>query len=144
MLKKSLVFAALLCCAPLKAEPVYQLLEVMGGQEQIAQMQEQMVQMMAGSNPVLAQYEAVLADWTRTYMTWEQMREPMAALYNKHFSKDEIEQLIEFYQSPVGAKSVHLMPQLFAEGAQIGMELAERHQPELLRMLQEAGLDLGN
>lgn len=144
MLKKSLLLAALLCCAPLKAEPVYQLLDAMGGKEQMSQMQEQMVQMMAGSNPVLAQYEGVLVEWTRTYMTWEQMREPMAAIYKKHFTNEELSELVEFYQSPVGAKSINLMPQLFAEGAQIGMELAQRHQPELLQMLQAAGLDLGN
>ncbi|MEE2025585.1 MULTISPECIES: DUF2059 domain-containing protein [Alkalimonas] len=144
MLKKSILLAAMLCCFPLKADPAYELLDVMGGQEQVLQMQQQLVQMMAGSNPVLAQYEPVLLEWSRTYMSWDEMKVPMAALYKKHFSEAELKELVQFYKSPVGAKSVELMPQLFSEGAQIGMALAEKYQPQLLQMLEAAGLDIGN
>ena len=144
MLKKSLALSAVLLCFSLKAEPVHELLDVFGGKDQIGQMQVQMVQAMSASNPVLAQYEPVLIEWTRTYLSWDEMKGPMAELYKKHFSDDEIKELLTFYRSPVGSKSVDLMPQLFAEGAQIGMEMAQKYQPQLLEMLQEAGLDMGN
>lgn len=143
MLKKSLALSVMLLCFPLKAEPVHELLDVFGGKDQITQMQVQMVQAMSASNPMLAQYEPVLVEWTRTYMSWDEMKGPMAELYKKHFSDDEIKELLVFYRSPVGSKSVDLMPQLFAEGAQIGMDMAQKYQPQLLEMLQEAGLDLG-
>lgn len=143
MLKKSLAFTAMLLCGSLTAEPVHELLDVFGGKDQIAQMQVQMVQAMSASNPVLAQYEEVLVQWTRTYMSWDEMKGPMAKLYKKHFSDEEIKALLAFYQTPVGMKSIDLMPQLFAEGAQIGMDMAQKYQPQLLEMLQEAGLDTG-
>ena len=41
-------------------------------------------------------------------------------VYAKHFSTDELDALIAFYESPVGAKTVSVMPQITREAMQIG------------------------
>jgi hypothetical protein len=51
-------------------------------------------------------------------------------LYDKYFAEEELKDLVEFYKSPTGKKSIAVVPKLFAES----MELASRAiQP----MLQE-------
>ncbi|HEY7885343.1 MAG TPA: DUF2059 domain-containing protein [Cellvibrionaceae bacterium] len=119
-------------------EPVYTLIDLMGGQDQMTQMHNQFVSMIASSSPEMTAYVPVVQEWAETYLSWDEMREPMAAIYKKYFSKEEIAKLVEFYQSPVGKKSIELMPVLFQEGGQIGMEMAQKHQGELERMLEAA------
>ncbi|UCC73153.1 MAG: DUF2059 domain-containing protein [Gemmatimonadota bacterium] len=58
--------------------------------------------------------------------------ELLIPLYDKYLTLDEIRQLIEFYQSPLGQRLVEVQPQLAAEsmlagqqwGAQLGSEVA--------------------
>lgn len=135
----TLLFAAVAARAE---EPVYELVDIMGGQEQVAQMHNQFVEMIGASDPQMAPYVPVIREWAEKYLSWEDMREPMAEIYRKYFEKEEIEKLLEFYQSPVGQKSVELMPVLFQEGGQLGMRIAQQHQGELEAMIEEARTEL--
>jgi uncharacterized protein len=74
--------------------------------------------------------------------------------YDENFSDDEIKQLINFYQSPLGEKVVTVLPKLTQElqqdggkmGQQLGresmLEVLQEH-PELARQLQEAAQHRG-
>ena len=45
--------------------------------------------------------------------------------YNQHFTDDEIKQLITFYETPVGQKTVKEMPQLVTELQSLGQKWGE-------------------
>lgn len=139
-MKKIAIVATLLftAIAARAEEPVYELVDIMGGQEQVAQMHNQFVEMIGSSNPQMSPYIPVIREWAETYLSWEDMREPMADIYRKYFENEEIAKLLEFYKSPVGQKSVELMPILFQEGGQLGMRIAQQHQGELEAMIEEA------
>jgi hypothetical protein len=47
------------------------------------------------------------------------------AVYARHFTADELHQLLAFYKSPVGAKALRTMPAVMAE---LGKEMAPRIQ----------------
>ena len=56
------------------------------------------------------------------------------AIYARHFSAAELQELIAFYRTPIGAKSLHEMPQATAEFA----ALLVPRLPELQRQTREA------
>ncbi|MGL6275643.1 DUF2059 domain-containing protein [Aeromonas dhakensis] len=66
------------------------------------------------------------------------MSAEVAAIYRKHFTEAELKELIAFYQSPVGKKSLDTMPAIFQESSLVGKSLAERNMPALQTMLDEA------
>lgn len=51
------------------------------------------------------------------------MSEAMIRIYAKHFSERELEDLIAFYRTPTGAKSLEVLPVILREGAEAGAEL---------------------
>lgn len=118
--------------------PEYELVELLGGKDQLLDIQSQLVNSLVSANPALDGYQLIVADWASQHLDWEEIREGMAKVYRDYFTAVELEKMLEFYRSPTGRKSVLLMPTLFREGSQIGMELAQAHKPELIEMLREA------
>jgi hypothetical protein len=55
-------------------------------------------------------------------------------LYDKHFSEEELRQMVTFYRTPVGRKSIEVMPSLMQEAA-IAIEQAVR--PLSVGLIQE-------
>jgi hypothetical protein len=137
---KKLLAASLitLCFSAQAAEPVYELMDLVGSKEQMEQMSDQMVTMIVSSSPSLEPHRDEIKAWTSKYFTWEAMKEDMAVIYRKYFTDDEIKKLIEFYETPVGQKAIEVMPQLFQEGGQVGMKIAQEHQAELQEVLAKA------
>ena len=54
----------------------------------------------------------------------------IAKVYENTFSKEEMEELIVFYNTPVGRKSLQSMPQIMQEGAKVGQKYAAQNQAE--------------
>lgn len=50
----------------------------------------------------------------------------IAMVYAKHFTADEMDELIAFYSSPIGKKMTKKLPELSADSIEIGMELGEK------------------
>jgi hypothetical protein len=70
-------------------------------------------------------------------------------VYNKYFSLEEVRGLIQFYETPLGQKSISVLPQLTAElmgeGRQLGEEAARQsmlevlaENPELAKQMEDA------
>jgi len=137
---KKLLAATLmtLCVASQAAEPVYELMDLVGSKDQMDQMSTQMVTMITSANAELTPYSDEIAAWTKKYFTWDAMKDDMAEIYQKYFTDDEMKALIEFYHTPVGQKTIEVMPQLFHEGGQVGMRIAQEHQAELQEVLEKA------
>lgn len=139
---KPTAILALLCAlsfstiAQEQPAPEYQLIELLGGKDQIVQIHNEFVALMAKANPELAPFESTLQAWAETYLTWEEIREGMAEIYRKYFTAEELEQMAAFYSSPTGRKSVVLLPTLFREGNQLSATLAKKHQQELINMVR--------
>lgn len=61
-------------------------------------------------------------------------------IYARTFSADELKQLTAFYRSPIGAKMLASMPQLMAQGMQVGQQVVTRRIGPLMQKLQEQGI----
>lgn len=60
-------------------------------------------------------------------------------IYAKHFSHDEIKELIAFYQSPVGRKMVSVQPQIVQESHKVGEKWGEEIGVRIMARLKEKG-----
>lgn len=71
----------------------------------------------------------------------------MVGLYHKHFTADEVKGMIQFYSTPLGKKTIEVMPALMTEsfqaGQQWGQTLGPAVQARIQARLKKEGFDLG-
>lgn len=65
-----------------------------------------------------------------------ELQTKMVALYAETFSESELTELLAFYSTPIGMKSLSKMPELMQKGAIIGQEIAQEKQAGLQSELQ--------
>ena len=58
-------------------------------------------------------------------------------VYKKHYTQDELNELITFYSTPIGKKSAELQGKLTQEGAIAGEQIMQKYQPLLAEKLQK-------
>jgi len=61
--------------------------------------------------------------------------ERVIALYAKYFSDSDIQQLIQFYQTPIGQHFNSAMPELLGEMNQLGQAMAMNNLPGIIKQL---------
>jgi hypothetical protein len=64
----------------------------------------------------------------------DEMLAEMVPIYARYFSVEETRQLAAFYKTPVGIKTLQLMPQLMNEGMQMGQKVM---MPRMQKLMQE-------
>ncbi len=114
----------------------YTLLATMNMKESYEGMITRITQMQIQSNPQLKAIEPTIHAFFTKYMGWEAQRGDIAALYAKNYTAEELTELNKFYQTPLGQKTVQLMPQLAAAGAKIGQSKMMVHMPEMKAMIE--------
>ncbi len=60
-------------------------------------------------------------------------------IYEKHFTHEDIKQLIVFYESPIGKKLIKTQPQIFRESLDVGAEWAQKLGKQVIEKLREEG-----
>lgn len=75
----------------------------------------------------------------RNMNTAELLRE-MVPIYRRHFTHNEIRELIRFHESPIGRKMAQVTPAITQESMAVTMRLGERLQAEIMKeMMQQQG-----
>jgi hypothetical protein len=114
-----------------------ELLVTMDADNLLKQSISQMMQLQIQQNPQLGLYEKVLMRFFEKYMSWESLRPDFIDLYTQAFTEDELREILGFYKSQVGQKAVKAIPNLMAQGGQIGVKRIQDHLPELQTMIAE-------
>jgi hypothetical protein len=60
-------------------------------------------------------------------------------IYAKHFTQKEINQLLDFYRSPVGKKVIEKMPTIMQESMMVGQEWGKKLRKQLIEQLKADG-----
>jgi hypothetical protein len=68
-----------------------------------------------------------------------QLFEKVIPVYEQNFTDDDIQQLITFYQSPVGKKMIEKMPVIMQESMQIGSEWGKQLSEKVIEKLKQKG-----
>ena len=67
---------------------------------------------------------------------WQQVLDSMVPVYQKHFSKGDLQALSDFYASLVGQKVIRELPAITAEAMQEMMPLMQKQMAEMTERLQ--------
>ncbi len=67
----------------------------------------------------------------------DELMELMAPVYERHLGEEDIQKLIEFYESPLGKRFVEKMPQIISESQAVGMEYGERAGKEITAEMEK-------
>ena len=80
--------------------------------------------------------DAFLAYMTRL-ATDPELRDVTIKTYQKHFTDQELEELINFFDTPLGKKIQKKQPQIMGSVMELSMKIAKRHVPAYQDALQE-------
>ena len=131
--------------APVSAEfesDILRLMELTGakllGQQMGAAVSQQIVDAIRESQPDFPDRAAVIVQ----EVVVEQLKDDalwdrLVPIYAKHFTHEEIRQMIAFYQTPLGKKTIEVMPQLMADSVKAGQEWAVAGQDKMEARLKQ-------
>ena len=132
-----------------KRADIERLMQVTKAAEMGAQMGDLMAQQIvrlsgADTPEAVARCQEIAATVVRDILADQDLMKELVPIYEKHFSHQEIRQMIAFYETPLGRKSIEVMPQVMADSAQVGQRWATRVLPEVrekvTRQMREEGL----
>jgi hypothetical protein len=98
---------------------------------------DQMLEMQVKQNPAIGPFKDEMKKFLSKYMSWSTMKGDMVKIYMAEFTEQELKELLAFYQTPLGKKTVAKMPKLMAKGAELGQQRVQEHLPELQKAIQE-------
>jgi len=123
---------------PGKARDLYRLI---GGDRTIEQAADAMLTAIR-ANPQLQPYGDVIKEWFSRVVATGEFETEMVKLYADAFTDAELDELLAFYRSPLGQKSLERMPELMRRGADIGSRIAKQHTGELEEMIAKRKKEL--
>jgi uncharacterized protein len=118
-------------------QAVEELLQAMNISTVLSQTTDVMIKAQIEANPQLKQIEDVMRQFMAKYLSWEYLKPGMVQLYAEAFTEPEIRELVTFYRTPVGQKTVIQMPELFQKGAALGQKAVQDHLPELQEAIEK-------
>ena len=78
---------------------------------------------------------AIYKDWFQNDLDQQALLKQIVLLYAETFTVEELQDLIAFYQTPLGKKTLTTMPQLMAKCAELGVAEGQKKQHLLLEKL---------
>lgn len=76
-------------------------------------------------------------DFFNKYLPPNGFKENMARLYAEAFTENELKQLTDFYNSPLGKKVTATLPELMQKGITLDQQVIASHNAELQSVIQE-------
>jgi uncharacterized protein len=67
----------------------------------------------------------------------QELRDRLVAIYQKHFTSDDITALVTFYTSPAGRKFLGEMPVLMQEAMGASMDVMRSRMPSIMKAIEE-------
>ncbi len=98
---------------------------------------DMMMETMLAQDPALEDFRDVFVDFFSEHFRWTELEPEYVRIYAEAYTEPELRELIAFYDTPVGRKTVDLMPVLMRRGSEIGERQIEPHLPELQRRIMQ-------
>lgn len=70
------------------------------------------------------------------------VKDEMIALYHKYYTNEEISELLKFYRSPLGMKTIEKMPELMNESSQITIKIVQDTMMEFMPLDAQQDLEI--
>jgi hypothetical protein len=115
---------------------VHKLLKVSGTTQMMEQVIDAMIVHIKQMQPGIPD---VFWNKLKAKLTDGEFLDMFVPVYTKHYTHDEIKQLLKFYDSPIGRKMVKVSPAMLQESMAIGEKFGEKIGQEIAKELQAAG-----
>jgi uncharacterized protein len=108
-----------------------------------AQMDQMFIQMVKemdlkeSEKPIFEKYMLKISQIMRREMSWAKMKDPLIAIYMKHFSEKELNDLLVFYKSESGMKMIEKMPVIMQESMMISQSMLKEFIPKIREISNE-------
>ena len=112
-----------------------ELLQVVNVQQITSAAVEVMLEQQIETNPEMAPYRATMLQWARDVFASEEASDAFSRLYAAEFSEADLRALTAFYRTPLGKRLADSQGALARRGGEIGRQLAESHQADLIARL---------
>lgn len=130
--------------SPAKRTDIAKLLEMTGslavGKQMSTAVVQQMTQMLRKARPDIPERvigvipEEVDAVIDENIDAFEQLA---VSIYHKHFTHDEIKEVTRFYATPLGQKTIRVMPTVMSESLQAGQQWGQSLGPTLQQRIRD-------
>ncbi len=134
--------------APATKEDVQRYLDVIHSREMMTQMVDAMVkpmhqviheQFLKDKDKLPADFEArmnKMMDDSMKSFPWDEMMQAMVPVYQKHFTKGDIDAIVAFYSAPTGQKMLKEMPAMMSEAMQSMMPIIRKQMEAMTERIQ--------
>lgn len=122
-----------------RAQRIEELLELTGSGDIGVQVMHGMIASMKQSLPQVPE------EWWEAFMARtdpDDLNRMVVPIYERHFTDQEIDAMIDFYRSPLGRSIISKMPVVVQESMAVGQTWGRRLAEEVLRDLREDGYEL--
>ena len=133
----------ILCADEASEKEAEKLLDMMGMQEMMDQSVSQMLDIQLQQQPDLAPFKGVMIEFFNNNMSYESIKPELIKMYSEAFTASELKEIIAFYSTDVGQKSIQKMPALTAQGAQLGATRVQQNIGDLQAMIEAEAERLG-
>jgi uncharacterized protein len=135
--------------SPATKEDVQRYLEVMQSREMMSKMIDAMMkpmhQMMheqyeKDKDRLPADFEVRMNKMLDGYLKnfpWDEVLQSMVPVYQKHFTKGDVDHLVAFYSTPTGQKLIRELPAITAEATQAMMPILRQKMDVMTRDVQQ-------
>ena len=134
---------------PATREDIQRYLEVMHSREMMAKMVDAMSapmhkmlheQYLKDKDKLPQDFEdrmtTITDDWMKSF-PWDEMLDSMVPVYQKHFTKGDVNALIAFYSTPTGQKLLRDMPAIMQEAMENMMPLMQKQMNAMKARVQQ-------
>lgn len=128
---------------PEKAKAIRRLLEMTGSAKLGQQVMDQLFATRRAMTPQVpgSVWDEIEKEFRAEFQSGR-VTELVIPIYSRYFTEEEINTLIAFYETPVGKKTVSVMPQVLAEAMQVGVRWSAEIIKRLEQRLKEKGYSL--
>lgn len=119
-----------------KNNDIKELLAISGTKYILNQTVEQMLGSMKSQYPQVPQE---FWDTFRAELSGDEMIDKIVPIYNKYLSAEDIKGLINFYKSPVGKRTLNVLPQITRESIEVGQQYGRESATRALQKLEAQG-----
>ena len=118
-----------------KSDDIQKLMELMDTKAMGLQVMQTMIaSLKATGNPVYS--EGFFEDFM-SEVDFDELVELTIPIYEKHFTHDDIKQMIAFYQSPIGKKLLKKMPVIMQESMTAGIAWGQKLGAKLIEKMRD-------
>jgi len=135
-----------------KKADIEELLTLMNTDAMIDSMYGQIDQMMQGmgqqlqvkpeEQAIFTAFRTKMFTAMKEEMNWQKMKAPMIEIYLKHFSEQEISDMIAFYKTPSGQSMIKKLPAVMTDSMMMGQNMMKNFIPKMQVMSAELKAEL--